>query len=63
MDIIEDVAVPVVDFSVFSLDRPEKPTDEELAPVVSSIEAALKQCNAFWIENCGISQAEVSTST
>ena len=54
MEIVDDVEIPVVDFSAYSLNKTQTPRDEDLNQIVKDIGAALKQCNAFWITNSGI---------
>ena len=54
-------SIPVIDFSIFSLDRGEIPTDSDLKDVVSQMMGSLKTNRCFWVKNTGINLENVST--
>lgn len=57
-----DSDLPTIDFSVYSLDRKESPTDEELAVVSEEIKKALDTFATFRLKNTGISIKKVYMS-
>lgn len=54
-----EMSIPVVDFSVYSLNK-EDATDEQLRTLSEELKKAFSQVGFVFLENSGITQEEVS---
>lgn len=48
------MSAPVIDFSVYSLNRPDRPSDEELTEVSDQVRAAMENYRMLKLKNTGM---------